>query len=44
MSETFRNLQGVNKAGQKGAWVRPENPKQTPKKVKDQDTKAQTNK
>lgn len=39
MSETFRNLQGVSKAGQKSAWDRPMNPKQTPKKVKDQDTK-----
>lgn len=42
MSDTFRNLQGVSKAGQKEAWVRPANPKQTPKKVKDQDTKKPT--
>lgn len=39
MSDTFRNINKVSKAGQKDLWNRPNNPKQTAKKSKDRDTK-----
>ena len=42
MSDTFRNLNGIDKAGQAPAWERPLNPKQTAKANPVQDTKAQT--
>lgn len=43
MSETNRNLNGIDKAGQKPVWNRPLNPKQTAKGNPVQDAKPQTN-
>lgn len=42
MSETFRNLNKIDKAGQKPLWDRPLNPKQTSKSNPVADTKPQT--
>ncbi len=42
MSETNRNLQGIDKAGQKGAWDRPLNPSQKAGKMPVADTKKQS--
>ena len=43
MSDTFRNINKIDKAGQKPVWNRPLNPKQTPKANPVQDAKPQTN-
>lgn len=42
MSETNREIRGIDKAGQKELWDRPLNPSQEVKHAPDQDTKAQT--
>jgi len=42
MSETHRNLNGIQNANQKALWERPMNPSVKTSKSADQDTKAQT--